>query len=118
MVGKGFFITGCTSGLGLETARAIRATGADIYFTGRDKQKGEEIREALLQDGKPGKVEYTEMHLDSLESVRAATTEFHKRSDKLNVLICNAGKLPNLFLPKSYYSSLSFFPFTFLKSIQ
>ncbi|KIM99206.1 hypothetical protein OIDMADRAFT_43200 [Oidiodendron maius Zn] len=90
LTGKVFFITGCTSGLGLETARAIHATGADIYFTGRDAQKGKEIREALLRDGKPGKAEYVEMHLDSLGSVRAAATEF-LRSDKLNVLICSAG---------------------------
>ncbi|OQU93607.1 hypothetical protein CLAIMM_00091 [Cladophialophora immunda] len=91
LAGKVFFITGCTSGLGLETARAIHATGADIYFTGRETEKGREIRNALLRDGKPGKAEYIEMHLDSLESVRTAAAEFLKRSDKLNVLICNAG---------------------------
>ena len=96
LTGKVFFITGCTSGLGLETARAIHATGADIYFTGRDAQKGEEIREALLRDGKPGKAEYVEMHLDSLDSVRAAATEFLRRSDKLNILICNAGQCQNI----------------------
>jgi NAD(P)-dependent dehydrogenase (short-subunit alcohol dehydrogenase family) len=89
--GKVFLITGCTSGLGLETARAIHATGSDIYFTGRDATKGKEIREILLKDGKPGKAEYIEMHLDSLESVRAAAAEFSRRSNKLNVLICNAG---------------------------
>ncbi len=91
LVGKVFFITGCTSGLGLQTARAIHATGADIYFTGRDEKKGAEVREDLLRDGRSGKAEYIEMHLDSLDSVRTAAKGFLQRCSTLNVLICNAG---------------------------
>ena len=75
LTGKVFFITGCTSGLGLETARAIHATGADIYFTGRDAQKGEEIREALLGDGKPGKAEYLNLQCGSVSKYHTSSAE-------------------------------------------
>lgn len=91
LAGMAFFITGGTSGIGFETARAIHATGADVYLTGRDSNKGQEAVEYLERDGKPGRVVYIEMRLDSLDSTRTAAAEFLKKSDKLNVLICNAG---------------------------
>lgn len=38
--GRTFVVTGGTSGLGYETARAVHATGADVYTTGRDASTG------------------------------------------------------------------------------
>ena len=37
--GKVFLVTGGTSGIGRETVRALHATGADVYFTGRDNEQ-------------------------------------------------------------------------------
>ncbi|KAM5343750.1 hypothetical protein ACJ41O_012287 [Fusarium nematophilum] len=73
--GKVFLVTGCTSGVGVEIARAIHATGADV----------------ILADGKPGGVVYLEMALDSISSVKQAAANFLGLSKTLNVLICNAG---------------------------
>jgi NAD(P)-dependent dehydrogenase (short-subunit alcohol dehydrogenase family) len=85
-------VTGCSpGGIGPETARAIHATGADVYITARDIKKGEEIAKDILSDGKSGKVEVIQLDLASLESVREAAKNFLKRSSKLNVLINNAG---------------------------
>lgn len=91
--GKVFFVTGCTNGIGVETARALHATGADVYITGRDTARGEEVVKRIMHDGKPGKVFFVEMHLDSLASVRDAASKFLQLSDTLDCLICNAGKL-------------------------
>ncbi|UKZ83836.1 hypothetical protein TrVFT333_011649 [Trichoderma virens FT-333] len=89
--GKVILVTGGTSGIGFETARALHATGANIYFTGRDAKKGKEAEEELRSDGKAGKLEYVEMGLDSLRNVREFAADFLKRtSGKLNILICNA----------------------------
>jgi NADP-dependent 3-hydroxy acid dehydrogenase YdfG len=33
-------ITGCSSGIGIETARAMKATGAHVIATARDLNKG------------------------------------------------------------------------------
>jgi hypothetical protein len=43
---KVIIITGCTAGLGIETARALHATGAKLFLTVRNKEKGE----AVIQD--------------------------------------------------------------------
>ncbi|KAB8339124.1 hypothetical protein FH972_022060 [Carpinus fangiana] len=91
-----FLITGCTGGLGIETARAIHATGADVYITGRNDELGSkvaaELGAAAVSPKPNGKVEYIHMELDNLESVRAGAENFLKQSGgKCNVLICNAG---------------------------
>ncbi|RSM02791.1 hypothetical protein CDV31_010750 [Fusarium ambrosium] len=91
LTGKVFLITGCTSGVGVEIARAIHATGADVYITGRQADKGKEVVDRILADGKPGKVAYLNMSLDSITSVKKAAANFLELSKTLNVLICNAG---------------------------
>jgi hypothetical protein len=95
--GKVILVTGGTSGIGFETVRALHATGADVYFTGRDVEKGKKAEEELRYDNKLGKLEYVEMGLDSLRSIREFAADFLDRtSGKLNILICNAGELRNL----------------------
>jgi NAD(P)-dependent dehydrogenase (short-subunit alcohol dehydrogenase family) len=85
---KVVLITGCTSGIGIETARAMKATGAKVYVTGRSLSKGNEILSSLLE---PGRFELLELKLDSLASVRACAAAFQARETKLNILINNAG---------------------------
>ncbi|KAL7929853.1 hypothetical protein V8C35DRAFT_314486 [Trichoderma chlorosporum] len=90
--GKVILVTGGTSGIGFQAVRALHATGADVYFTGRDSKVGKEAEEELRSDGKAGKLEYMQMSLDSLRSVREFAAGFLKRTEgKLNILICNAG---------------------------
>lgn len=93
LVGKVFFISGGTNGIGVETARAIHATGADVYITGQNRERGTEVAEHIAGDGKPGKVEFLETNLGSLESVRETARKFLEVSGgKVNVLITNAGE--------------------------
>jgi NAD(P)-dependent dehydrogenase (short-subunit alcohol dehydrogenase family) len=95
--GKVFLVTGGTSGIGLETVRALHATGADVYFTGREPKQGTAVANALKTDGKPGKVEFIALTLDSLKSVHSAAAEFLARANgQLNCLVCNAGEYRNL----------------------
>lgn len=85
---KVVLITGCSSGLGVETARAMSATGAKVYCTVRDVSKGQKALEGILE---PGRVELLTLDLNSLDSVRACAKDFLSKSDKLNILINNAG---------------------------
>lgn len=85
---KVVLITGCSSGLGVETARAMSATGAKVYCTARDAAKGQKALEGVLE---PGRVELLLLDLNSLESVRACAKDFLSKSDKLNIVINNAG---------------------------
>lgn len=90
--GRVALVTGGTSGIGIETVRALHATGADVYFTARDAKKGQATREEIARNstGK-GKLEVIELDLESLESVRKGTKDFLSRTNKLNVLVNNAG---------------------------
>ena len=85
---KVILITGCSSGLGIETARALKETGAKLFVTARDRKKGEEALKDVLE---PGKVELLMLDLNSLASVRKCAEEFVSQSSKLNILINNAG---------------------------
>ncbi|KAI4756159.1 NAD(P)-binding protein [Aureobasidium sp. EXF-3400] len=92
--GKVVLLTGANSGIGLETARAIHATGAALFITARDSVKAQQTID-MIKNGPSHRsdapIYAIEMRLDSLASVRAAAKSFLARSDKLNLLICNAG---------------------------
>ena len=81
-------MTGISSGLGIETARALKATGMHVFGAVRNLSKA---REALKDDLEPGKLDLITLDNNSLASVRAGAREFLGKSDKLNVLVNNAG---------------------------
>ena len=94
--GKTVLITGCSAGLGVETAKAMYETGATCFFTARDMKKLDGIIEDIVKNAqynKEGpKPQPIEMHLDSLDSVRKGAEDFKQKSGgKLNILINNAG---------------------------
>jgi hypothetical protein len=95
MQDKVILVTGGSGGLGVEEVRALAKTGARVFFTSRDPAKGEKVKAEILQaEDKTSsnlRVEVLQMDLESLESVRSAAEDFKSRSDKLNVLVNNAG---------------------------
>lgn len=88
--GTAIMITGCSSGLGIETARALAQTGATLYLTARNLTKAREAVSELL-DHHPDRVHLLQMELDSFASIKKAVEEFKGKSIRLNILICNAG---------------------------
>ncbi|PRP87310.1 hypothetical protein PROFUN_01572 [Planoprotostelium fungivorum] len=104
--GRVALVTGCTSGdfdvisgsrshfsigIGPETARGIYATGATVFITARDLKRGQEIARDIDGGNQENPVQVLQIELDSLQSVRKAAAEFLERSDRLNVLVNNAG---------------------------
>ncbi|WAO94452.1 Hypothetical protein NCS54_01203600 [Fusarium falciforme] len=80
--GRVALVTGCSPGsIGAEIAKAIHATGADIYITARDITKGLVTAQNILADGNPGK-----------RSGDAAQA-FLEKSQSLHLLVNNAGVL-------------------------
>ncbi|GAB1198423.1 hypothetical protein APSETT444_007742 [Aspergillus pseudonomiae] len=85
---KVILITGCSSGIGIDTARALSVTGATLYLTARDLKKAEK---ALGDLTKQPNIHLLPLNLDSLTSVRACAEAFLSESSQLNILINNAG---------------------------
>ncbi|RXG48353.1 hypothetical protein VDGE_30441 [Verticillium dahliae] len=93
---KVIVITGTSSGIGMETSRALSLTGARMFLTARDLSKAKAALEGNLE---PGRVELIEMDNASLSSVRAAAKSIlEKSNNQVNILINNAGimALPKL----------------------
>ena len=85
-------VTGATSGLGVETARALHATGADVFITARDTRKAQDIIDNIKKSSQgSGKLEIIEVDMNSLDSVKKAAQAFLTKSSKLNILVNNAG---------------------------
>lgn len=94
LTGKVALVTGANSGIGVETARALHAAGATLYLTARDAVKAQQAVDKVKNGPGPkseAPVHGIELRLDSLASVRAAAKVFHEKSDKLNLLVLNAG---------------------------
>ncbi|KAJ5117439.1 hypothetical protein N7448_011071 [Penicillium atrosanguineum] len=86
--GKVIVITGTSSGIGIETARALSTTGAMLYLIVRNVEKAKTALSDILE---PGRTELIEMNLESFDSVRAAARQILAKTDKVNILINNAG---------------------------
>ena len=88
---KVVFLTGASSGLGTETARALYKTGCHLFLPVRDKEKGEQVRQAIESSSGTGKITLLTIDLESQMSVKECVADFLTHSKKLNILICNAG---------------------------
>ncbi|KIL86201.1 hypothetical protein FAVG1_10598 [Fusarium avenaceum] len=86
--GQVIVITGTSSGIGIETARALAATGATLYLTARDLNKAKSALEGIFD---PSRMELFEMDQASLSSVRAAAAAILSKTSKIHCLINNAG---------------------------
>ncbi|KAF2143235.1 uncharacterized protein K452DRAFT_286058 [Aplosporella prunicola CBS 121167] len=90
---RNILVTGASAGLGLETARALHATGATLYLGVRDATKGEAAKTDILSHSPGrGEIRLLELDLASLASVRAAAASLLERSGgRLDILVNNAG---------------------------
>ena len=91
--GKTAVVTGCNSGLGLETMRVLTMRGAHVIGTARSEEKA---RKAC--DSVDGKTTPVVMDLSDFDSVRACTANIRAMDMPLDILMCNAGimALPEL----------------------
>lgn len=90
---KVMVVTGGSAGIGAETARAFHATGAKLFLTVRDFEKGQKVVDSILSDDESNKANIImiKMELDSLDSIRAGAKEILSKTDRLNILVNNAG---------------------------
>jgi len=89
--GRVALVTGGSSGLGEETARAFAEKGAEVILTARDVPKGEAVAERIRASTGNARVAVEELELASLASVRTFAARFLQRHPELHILVNNAG---------------------------
>src|SRR5580704_2703783 len=91
--GKRMIITGVSAGLGVETARALAAHGAQVTGAARDLEKGEAATAQLRKDAAAngGSFKLVALDLASLKSVRACADALVADGRPFDVVIANAG---------------------------
>ncbi|WP_425230013.1 SDR family NAD(P)-dependent oxidoreductase [Sphingomonas sp.] len=88
--GKLALVTGGSSGIGYETARALLAAGADVCIGARDRTKLEAAAERL-GEGAQGSVFAYPLDLSELDSVDAFADDVLALDRPIDLLIANAG---------------------------
>jgi NAD(P)-dependent dehydrogenase (short-subunit alcohol dehydrogenase family) len=90
--GKRVLVTGASAGLGVETARALAAHGAEVVGAARDLAKAERATAAVRAEAaNGGGLELVELDLASLKSVRACADALVSDGRRFDVVIANAG---------------------------
>ncbi|KAH7174064.1 uncharacterized protein B0J16DRAFT_406509 [Fusarium flagelliforme] len=86
--GQVIVITGTSSGIGVETVRALAVTGATLYLTARNLDKAKSSLDGIFD---PSRMALFQMDQESLSSVRAAADAILDKTSKIHALINNAG---------------------------
>jgi NAD(P)-dependent dehydrogenase (short-subunit alcohol dehydrogenase family) len=89
--GRTAVVTGANTGLGLETAKALAASGASVVLAVRNLDKGKRAAATITTASPGADVTVQRLDLSSLGSVREAAAELQAGQDRIDVLINNAG---------------------------
>ncbi len=97
--GKRILVTGVSAGIGVETARALAARGAQVVGAARDIQKAEAATAQVRKDAaaNSGSFELVALDLASLKSVRACADGLMDKGEPFDVVIANAGVMATPF---------------------
>src|SRR4051794_30822962 len=89
--GRRIVVTGGSTGLGEETARALAAHGAAVTIAVRDSERGAAAADRIRESVPEADVEVRRLELADLASVRAFAKEFLGEHGSIDVLVNNAG---------------------------
>lgn len=88
--GRVFLVTGGTSGMGYEDAKALAASGAHVVIAARNPERGQEAIDKIEADVPNAKLQFEAVDLASLASVHALAQRLNRTLPKLDGLINNA----------------------------
>lgn len=88
--GRVALITGGTSGMGFEDAKALAAAGAKVVIAARNPQRGREAVENIKKETPDAEVQFEAMDLADHSSVTALVKRLNESLPKLDILINNA----------------------------
>lgn len=89
--GRVFIVTGANAGLGYENALVLAQKGAKVIMACRNPSKASVAKASIEQEMPKADLDFMELDLASLASVRKFAEAFQAKYDRLDVLINNAG---------------------------
>ena len=89
--GRRAVVTGANSGIGYPAAAALARKGATVVLACRDRAKGEAAVARMRHEVVDATVDFVELDVASLDSVRAFAAREVARNEPLDLLINNAG---------------------------
>ena len=96
--GKRALVTGVSAGLGVETARALVAHGAEVVGAARDLGKAERATEGVrAAAANGGALELVDLDLASLASIRRCADQLNAAGQPFDLVIGNAGVMATPF---------------------
>src|SRR4051794_12919943 len=87
---KTALVTGANKGIGFEVTRELARMGLRVFVGARNAEAGRAAVEKLQGDGN---VAFLEIDVADAESIRKAAERLKSQTDRLDVLINNAGVL-------------------------
>ncbi len=91
LTGKTVLITGASTGLGLETTRTLAGAGARVMMAARPGEKLDKAHAAVQADFPAVRIDKLALDLTDFDSIRACAAQVNALTDKLDLLINNAG---------------------------
>ncbi|CAJ1066794.1 carbonyl reductase 1 [Notolabrus celidotus] [Xyrichtys novacula] len=90
MSSKVAVVTGSNKGIGLAIVQALcKQYQGEIYLTARDNGRGQAAVQSLASEGL--KVNFHQLDIDNLDSIKTAATYFKEKYGGVDVLVNNAG---------------------------
>lgn len=91
LTGRTCLITGVTQGIGRITALELAKTGCRLLLVARDSRRGAALVDEIKANNRGAAVELLIADLSSMAQVRRLATEVKAHTDRLDVLLNNAG---------------------------
>ncbi|XP_060076473.1 retinol dehydrogenase 12-like [Ylistrum balloti] len=89
--GKTVIITGCNTGIGLETAKELSARGARVIMACRDLDRATKACDIVKKFSGNTDISVQRLDLASLDSVRKFAERMNEKEERIDILINNAG---------------------------
>jgi NAD(P)-dependent dehydrogenase (short-subunit alcohol dehydrogenase family) len=87
--GRIAFVTGASSGLGAQFARALARAGAAVVLASRRTDRLKELRAHI--EGEGGNAHVVELDVTDLDSIRAAVAHAETETGPIDILVNNSG---------------------------
>lgn len=89
--GRRAIVTGASSGIGLEIARALAGEGAHLVLPVRSRERGDAARRSILRTHPGARIEIRDLDLARLDSVATFVDDARGRGEPIDLFVMNAG---------------------------